>query len=284
MEKGYKRLTPEEEYVIMQKGTERPFSGKYLDFDQEGAYMCKRCGAPLFRSEDKFDASCGWPSFDDEILGAIRRVPDPDGARTEIQCMNCGAHLGHVFYGEGLTPKDVRHCVNSISLDFRAKEYDNEQKAYFSAGCFWGVEYCLRDTAGIISTRVGFMGGKTSDPTYEEVSLGDTGHAETVEVLFDSRRISYESLVKLFYEIHDPTEKDRQGPDVGSQYRSAIFYTDEGQKKTAEIVSALLREKGMEPATEIAPAGEFYAADDYHQRYYEKTHMEPYCHIRKKIF
>lgn len=172
MEKGYKRLTPEEEYVIVQKGTERPFSGKYVDFDEKGTYTCKRCAAPLFRSEDKFDPGCGWPSFDDEILGAIRRIPDSDGTRTEIRCANCGAHLGHVFYGESMTPKDVRHCVNSIALNFKAKETDDEQKAYFAAGCFWGVEYCLRDMAGVIGTRVGFMGGKTPDPTYEEVSLG----------------------------------------------------------------------------------------------------------------
>jgi peptide methionine sulfoxide reductase msrA/msrB len=114
----YKKLTIEEESVIIHKGTERPFTGKYYAFWERGTYVCKRCGAPLYRSESKFEAGCGWPSFDDEIRGAVKRVPDADGVRTEITCTNCGAHLGHVFTGEGLTKKSVRHCVNSISMDF----------------------------------------------------------------------------------------------------------------------------------------------------------------------
>jgi len=124
----YQKLTKEEESVIVNKGTEMPFTGKYFAFWERGTYICKRCGAPLYRSESKFEADCGWPSFDDEIPGAVKRLPDPDGVRTEIECAKCGAHLGHVFLGEGFTKKNARHCVNSISMDFIPDKQESKNR------------------------------------------------------------------------------------------------------------------------------------------------------------
>lgn len=158
------------------------------------------------------------------------------------------------------------------------------QSAYFAGGCFWGVEYCFQGLSGVIATHVGYMGGEAPNPTYEQVCHGDTGHAETLEVIFDPKFISYDTLVKHFFEIHDPTQKDRQGLDIGTQYRSAIFYADYGQKETAEKVLALVREKGIDAVTEILPADKFYEAEEGHQRYYAKKGQVPYCHRRRQIF
>jgi len=278
-------LTPEEEQVIIHKGTERPFSGKYYKHDARGLYVCKRCGTPLFRSEDKFDSGCGWPSFDDEIPGAVKRSLDADGIRTEITCARCGAHLGHVFEGEQFTPKNLRHCVNSISLNFiPATAPTMTAKAYFAGGCFWGTEHYLKQAEGVISTSVGYMGGTVEHPTYEQVCAGKTGHAETVEVIFDPSKTNYEKLARLFFEIHDPTQMNRQGPDIGDQYRSAIFYADEKQKQIVEKLIGILKDRGYKVVTQVARAGQFWEAEKYHQDYYDYTGKQPYCHSYQKRF
>jgi peptide methionine sulfoxide reductase msrA/msrB len=280
----YNTLTPEEQAVILSKGTERPFSGEYVDNKANGIYICKQCNAPLYRSEDKFDSHCGWPSFDDEIPGAVIRHTDADGHRTEIVCANCGAHLGHVFTGEGFTNKNTRYCVNSISMKFISAKNTNSEKAYFASGCFWGTEYYFMKAKGVIETTVGYMGGHTTNPTYKEVCTGETGHAETTEVIFDTTKTLYEDMVKLYFETHDFTQVGGQGPDIGDQYRSEIFYTTEKQKMIAEKYIGILTNKGYKVATKLQPAPEFWKAEDYHQEYYNKKNGSPYCHIYRKIF
>jgi peptide methionine sulfoxide reductase msrA/msrB len=283
--KNYNKLTPEEEYVIAQKGTERPFSGKYENFYEDGIYLCVRCNAPLFRSYSKFDAGCGWPSFDNAIQDAVLSNPDPDGMRTEITCVNCGAHLGHIFLNEGFTPKNTRYCVNSVSLKFIPDIVEAKtDTAVFAGGCFWGIQYYLDKTKGVISTTVGYIGGHTSNPTYKEVCSGTTGHAEAIQVVFDPAKVSYEELAKLFFELHDPTQINRQGPDIGEQYRSAVFYLNDEQKQIIDKLINDLKDKGYKVATEVTKASEFWKAEDYHQEYYEHEGGTPYCHKYTKRF
>lgn len=291
------KLTLKERLVIVDKGTERPFSGKYVTTDEEGVYRCKVCNAPLYRSKDKFNSHCGWPSFDDAIKGAIKYQKDADGHRTEILCAKCNAHLGHVFTGEGYTSKNVRHCVNSISLNFdKAKEKNlakkkskavnknKSAKAYFAGGCFWGVEYYLEKLDGVKSVVSGYMGGKSKNPSYQEVSRGNSGYLETVEVVYSPSKISYETLAKRFFEIHDPTQTNGQGPDIGEQYHSAIFVSDQKQRKTIEKLISILQKKGYNIATKIYEGKKFYPAEAYHQDYYDRHGKKPYCHAYVKRF
>lgn len=294
-----KELTEEEKQVILKKGTERPFTGKYNDFKEKGTYVCKQCGVALYRSGDKFDSGCGWPSFDDEIPGAVKRVPDADGRRTEIVCANCGGHLGHLFLGEKLTDKNTRHCVNSISMEFLPagqelkvnaekiaveKKKEGTETAIFAGGCFWGVEYLMQKEPGVLSVTSGYIGGKLSNPTYEQVCSKTTGYAEAVKVVFDPLKVSYETLAKLFFEIHDPTQLNRQGPDVGDQYRSEVYYTTPEQKGIVEKLIGQLEGKGYKVVTKVTPATTFWPAETYHQDYYDRKGTTPYCHRYTKRF
>lgn len=276
------RLTPEEEAVIVYKGTEPPNSGKYNKHKEKGIFTCRRCNSPLYRSVNKFDSSCGWPAFDKEITGSVKRIPDADGRRTEIVCAKCEGHLGHVFIGENFTWTNTRHCVNSISMDFIPE--NKLGRAIFASGCFWGTEYHFQKATGVLQTTVGYIGGKKANPTYEEVCSKTTGHAEAVEVLYDPEKTDYEKMVKLFFETHDPSQINRQGPDVGEQYRSEIFYFDDKQKEIAEKLINILKEKGIKVVTKLTPAGRFWDAEDYHQDYYENKGSSPYCHFYEKKF
>lgn len=282
----YNSLSKQETFVIENKGTEAPFTGKYTEYTAKGTYVCKKCGSALYYSSSKFKSDCGWPSFDDEIKGAVNRYPDPDGMRTEIECANCGAHLGHVFTGERLTAKNIRHCVNSVSLDFVPSQVDPGRygTAIFAGGCFWGVEYFLQKSPGVISVTSGFIGGHVKNPSYKEVCTGRTGHAEAVKVIYDPDKTSYDKLLRLFLEIHDPTQVGGQGPDLGDQYRSEIFYMNDEQKKIADTNLGILKSKGLKIATAVTKASEFYEAEDYHQDYYFRNGKLPYCHAYTKRF
>lgn len=285
--KNIEKLSDEEKHVIVNKGTERPFVGKYTNEKSRGIYTCKVCDAPLFDSSDKFDSHCGWPSFDDTIEGAVKRVPDADGRRVEIVCANCGGHLGHVFEGEGFTSKDTRHCVNSISLNLTKKPDVKDEKlsyAYFAGGCFWGVEYYLEKLDGVKEVISGFMGGHVKNPSYYEVVRSNTGHLEAVEVVYDASKISYEKIARTFFEIHDPTQINGQGPDIGEQYLSAAFVNGDKERETIKKLISELEANGYKIATKILKKVEFYPADESHQNYYDKKGSKPYCHGYTKRF
>ena len=286
--KEWKEILTDDQYCVLRKGgTERAFTGKYNDHYEEGVYLCAACKTPLFSSETKYDHGTGWPSFFspvDENRITYHEDKSYGIKRTEVRCASCGSHLGHVF-DDGPAPENTHFCINSAALDFKKKTTAEDKKrpaldqevdiskATFAAGCFWGVEHKFRQLEGVVSTRVGYAGGNVKNPTYRQVCDGKTGHAEAVEITFNPSNISYSDLLEQFFQLHDPTQKNRQGPDIGEQYRSAIFFHDKEQQKTAlETIEKLENSKRFRRAiaTQILPAPDFYEAEDYHQQYYDK--------------
>jgi peptide methionine sulfoxide reductase msrA/msrB len=301
-----KKLSAEQYAVTQQCGTEPPFRNAYWNNHRPGIYVDVVSGEPLFSSLDKFDSGTGWPSFTAPIQGAeVAEKKDTSfGAiRTEVRSKAADSHLGHLFDDGPSDKGGMRYCINSAALKFIPVE-EMDQAGYgkylapfvaaglykpskmdtaiLAGGCFWGMEEILRQIPGVTKTTVGYSGGRTENPTYEDVCTGGTGHAEAIQVEFDPSRLSYEGLLGYFFRMHDPTTLNRQHNDVGTQYRSAIFYTSEEQKTTAERVKANLEQakKFRKPiTTEITQASKFYPAEDYHQKYLVK-HPDGYtCHV-----
>ena len=301
-----KKLSSEQFTVTQKCGTEPAFHNAYWDNHKPGIYVDVVSREPLFSSLDKFDSGTGWPSFTRPVKGTdiVEKKDSAFGmARTEVRSKVADSHLGHVFDDGPADKGGLRYCINSASLKFiPVEEMDQagyggllepfvkaglvkapmHETAILAGGCFWGMEEIIRKIPGVIKTTVGYSGGKTANPTYEDVCTGNTGHAEAIQVEFDSAQLSYEALLDYFFRMHDPTTLNRQHNDVGTQYRSSIFYTSDAQRQTAESVKARWDKSGKlnRPiTTEITAASEFYSAEEYHQKYLVKHPGGYTCHV-----
>jgi peptide methionine sulfoxide reductase msrA/msrB len=310
------RLTPLQYKVTQECGTEPAFHNAYWDNHEPGLYLDVVSGEPLFASVDKFDSGSGWPSFTKPIdQDAVTTKSDGTHGmvRVEVRSSDADSHLGHVF-DDGPGPEGMRYCINSASLRFvHLRDLEREglgkyltlfpaelraaagvgeaaktgasteatETAILAGGCFWGMEEILRKLPGVIDTEVGYSGGEFEHPTYADMRTGRTGHAESIRIVFDPAKITYGALLDTFFRMHDPTTQNRQGNDVGTQYRSAIFFTSESQRAEAEAAVKRAEKSGRwkKPiVTEITAAGPFWPAEDYHQDYLEKNPGGYSCH------
>jgi peptide methionine sulfoxide reductase msrA/msrB len=284
----WKKVLPPDLYAVAREAdTERAFTGKMWQSETKGTYYCAACGLKLFKSEQKFVSSCGWPSFfEQENKNSVVFKDDNSYGmkRIEALCGRCNSHLGHLF-DDGPEPTGKRYCMNAISLDFVpdgvTSTTGNLETIVLGGGCFWCVEAVYENLEGVKSVYSGYAGGTVENPSYEEVCTGRTGAAEVVEITYDKSKTNLDEIFQVFFTVHDPTTLNRQGADAGTQYRSAIFYKNENEKKAAESLIKELNEKvfANKIVTTLEPLQKFYKAESYHQGYYQNNKNQPYCQM-----